>query len=107
MGDMYILLLCLLCLSFVCFFVDFVCLSERTLCSECSSLWVPLGEERGLCTAGDKGDKEADCSASSAESHIRETWGMLAETYVMDIVWSAGHCGKINNNEMIGIFVSP
>lgn len=43
---------------------------ERTFCSECSSLWVPLGEESGLCSSGDKGDKEADCSASSAELHI-------------------------------------
>lgn len=105
MEDVYILLLCLLCLSFVCFLVDLVCLSERTLCSECSSLCVPLGEERGLCTAGDKGDKEADCSASSAELHISESWGMLAETYVRYIVWSAGHCGKINNNMVIGVFV--
>lgn len=80
MGDMYILPLCLLCLSFVCFLVDSVREWERTLCSECSSLWVPLGEEGGLCSAGDKGDKEADCSASSAELHISESWGMLAET---------------------------
>lgn len=71
MEDMYILLLCLLCLSFVCFLVEFVCMSGREpFVSECSSLWVPLGEEIDLCSAGDKGDKEADCSAFSPELHI-------------------------------------
>ncbi len=71
MGDMYIFLLSLLLFVF-CVLFGWVCVYEweRAFCSECSSLWVPLGEERGLCSAGDKGDKEADCSASSAELHI-------------------------------------